>query len=212
MPQPELLILASGGMRSLVATSLGLESTDPGRVVLLHVKDGRACGAVRLEHARRQADHYKVKQFHVMDLPNLQGRGAARTQDGSGLPLIRPQILLIALARAIEFGTPRVIWPVQANADLNTITRTSEQVLLLQQTVELEHPQQPLVQTPLLELTDRQLVELGVQQDVPWEKAWSCQMAGTKPCKSCETCRRRKAAFIAAGVVDPVETAVATAR
>ncbi len=61
-----------------------------------------------------------------------------------------------------------------------------------------------MIETPLLELTDQQVVELGGQLDVPWKLAWSCQFHGDKPCRVCDPCRRRQRAFDAAGVIDPV--------
>jgi 7-cyano-7-deazaguanine synthase in queuosine biosynthesis len=60
----------------------------------------------------------------------------------------------------------------------------------------------PWVQTPLLEFTDAQVVQLGVQLGVSFKLAWSCTRR-SGPCGGCPGCRRRAAAFDAAGLVDP---------
>ena len=77
-----------------------------------------------------------------------------------------------------------------------------------------------ILQTPLLELTDREMVELGAQLDSPFELSWTCFLGGDpgvpaaqrRPCRMCDGCKRRKAAFEGAGMVDTGEKPVAMAR
>jgi 7-cyano-7-deazaguanine synthase in queuosine biosynthesis len=61
------------------------------------------------------------------------------------------------------------------------------------------------METPLLELTDLQLLELGTHMQVPWNLAWSCDFGGESPCMACAGCWRRHAEFETAGLVDPIE-------
>lgn len=216
----QTLILNSGGMRSLVATAMSVDAGDPNRMALLHVKDGRACVSIRQDHANRQATRYGIKQVFEVDIEHLHGRKRLPAMAGDEpapkpagrepvhSSLIRPQVLLVGLAYAVDLGVDRLIWPCQFNADYDAITRVSEQLILMQQLAELEHPKLPEVQTPLLELTDQQMVELGGHHAVPWELAWSCQLCGQTPCRQCATCKRRQVAFDAAGIVDPLAAGV----
>ena len=55
----------------------------------------------------------------------------------------------------------------------------------------------------LLDLTDRQVMELGMQLDVPWALAWSCDLEGPAPCRVCAGCRRRQEHFAAVRLRDP---------
>ncbi len=209
MPAPSVVILSSGGMRSLVATALAVQAHETNKIALLHIKDGRACAAVRLEHARRQAQHYKIRKLIELDLPHLRSVPTTSAQAEKEHALLRPQMLLVGVAYAIDLGAGEVVWPCQFNADYRIAARVTEQVTLIEQLAELDHAALPTIRTPLVELSDRQLVELGGHQSVPWELSWSCQLCGGKPCKACPTCKRRHAAFESAGVVDPVDALVA---
>ena len=61
----------------------------------------------------------------------------------------------------------------------------------------------PALEAPLLDLTDRQVMELGMQLDVPWALAWSCDLEGPAPCRVCAGCRRRQEHFAAVRLRDP---------
>lgn len=73
----------------------------------------------------------------------------------------------------------------------------------------LEHPcGQPelTVEAPLLELEPWQVVDVGFQAQVPFERTWSCQDEGPEPCWACRGCRTREAAFQQAAKPDPLRT------
>jgi 7-cyano-7-deazaguanine synthase len=206
MLQKPTLILASGGLRSLVATAALASAQERARLIFLHLKDGRANAAVRLDHLRRLAEHYRVADMIELELPHLRIAEAVADHNAQrGSPLVRPQVLLTALAQAVEIGAGRVIWPAQVDGDYDTIARVTEEVVLVQHLAQLEHAALPLIETPLLELTDVQVVELGGQLEAPWALAWTCLLTGERPCRLCEACRRRRSAFEAAGVVDPTD-------
>jgi 7-cyano-7-deazaguanine synthase len=57
--------------------------------------------------------------------------------------------------------------------------------------------------TPLQWLTKEEVVRLGTRLGVPWENTWSCYKGELHHCGVCPTCRSRRQAFTAAGVVDP---------
>jgi len=199
------VILASGGIRSLVATAVLAAAAERQKLVMLHIKDGRANAPVRLEHLRKQAEHYRVATTIELELPHLETEGFTHEKsDDLGSPLARPQMMLVALAQAIEAGASRLVWPVQVHGDYDIIACITEQLVLLQHLAQLECPKLPAIETPLLELTDAQMIELGGQLDVPWQLAWTCTLRNDQPCRICEPCRRRHAAFEAAGMTDPL--------
>jgi 7-cyano-7-deazaguanine synthase in queuosine biosynthesis len=102
----------------------------------------------------------------------------------------------------------RVVWPAAYNGVVKAMARGTEQVVLCEHLADLEGGPMPRIETPLLELADQQLIELGGQLGVPWDLAWSCLGDGDRMCRVCPACRRRKAAFDAAGVVDAAEKVV----
>lgn len=216
------MILNNGGLRSLVATALALSHSPRPRVSLLHVQEGLPNDDARMEHAHQQAEHFSCRQVIDLDIP----RPVASRHDYNdapdpfeAVPLRRPRLMMLAISQAMELHAERVIWPVQPAGDFAAIARITEQLVLLRHSADLEAARHeksareneaaprffvPDVETPLVELTDRQIVELGSQLHVPWHLAWSCLIHHDRPCRACNGCRRRLNAFDAAGIVDPL--------
>ena len=61
---------------------------------------------------------------------------------------------------------------------------------------------------PFLDKTKSDIVRIGAELGVPFEKTWSCYEGGALHCGQCGTCIERKEAFELAGVVDPTDYAV----
>jgi 7-cyano-7-deazaguanine synthase in queuosine biosynthesis len=199
------VIVSGGGLRSLTATAVALSETSAANIVLLHLRDGRVNTAQRSEHLRQQANHFSINRVVEIELPHVQSAAFVPVnQDGGTTALIRPQTLLVALSQAIRLKAHRLVSPVQINGDFTTITRATEEVVLIEQLIKLEQQQTPVIDMPLLDLTDQQMIELGCQLGVPWDCAWTCMMTQEHPCGVCAACQHRHAAFESAGVVDPM--------
>lgn len=61
--------------------------------------------------------------------------------------------------------------------------------------------------TPLQWLNKEGVVRLGDSVGVPFQDTWSCYKGGDLQCGTCPTCRSRRAAFKAVGIVDPTRYA-----
>jgi 7-cyano-7-deazaguanine synthase len=59
------------------------------------------------------------------------------------------------------------------------------------------------IEAPLLAMSKRDIVRLGLRLHVPFERTWSCYAGGFKPCGRCDSCLLRGKGFRAAGVRDP---------
>lgn len=60
------------------------------------------------------------------------------------------------------------------------------------------------VQTPLIHLRKRQILDLGVEVGAPFHVSWSCYSGEQVACGVCESCVLRLRAFREAGMTDPV--------
>jgi 7-cyano-7-deazaguanine synthase len=56
---------------------------------------------------------------------------------------------------------------------------------------------------PLLAMTKADIVKLGDELGVPFERTWSCYKGGALHCGACGTCFERREAFALARVADP---------
>lgn len=196
-------------MRSLVATALTLANHEGIRLTLLYIHDGRDNAITRREHVRHQAGHYGIGRVTEIDLPHAYGHGHGRGPGGEPMgTLVPPRLLLAALAEARWQQAEQLIWPLSVNAETRAMAKASEQLQLCRYLAETEGTPMPELTAPLLEMSDQQVVELGAQLQVPWQLAWSCFEQAEHPCRTCTACRRRKAAFEAAGIVDSADSVV----
>jgi 7-cyano-7-deazaguanine synthase len=205
MPTPTTLLLASGGVRSLVATASILSQPKPPRLMCLHMRLDSPDGPRRRERMHQQCEHYKLAQAVELSLPRQEAGPRPPTHEpGARPPLLRPRLLLAAVSHALLHGAQSVIWPGQFGEEFDAIARITEQMVLVQHIAQIESNTDIVIDTPLLELSDPQVVELGSHLNVPWELAWSCQLGGELHCGACPGCLRRRQAFETAGIVDPL--------
>lgn len=204
------LILTSGGVRSFTAAATAMSANPRPNVILLHLLDGKPNVRIRSQYIHRQAKHLGIHKVVEAPLRCPKVNHGGRPDDAPPTPILpQTQTLVTGLTRAIELGTDLLLWPAQSNGDFDTAARITEQTVLVRHLALLENRSPPHIDTPLLELLDRQLIELGGQLDLPWELARSCLTPAEKPCLTCTGCRRRQEAFEAAGLLDPVAGPIA---
>lgn len=197
------ILLHNGGLRSLTTTAVVLSQTRASQVHLLHLRTTKPSAARRLEYVRRQARHFDIRHVCVLNLPPIPvGPDPVTHLKNDDAALNEPHALLIAVSCAIGQQVGRIVWPCQFNADFDRCARATEQTVLVQSLVQLDHHDPPAIETPLLELSDRQLIELAAHLQVPWDTAWSCLLGGEQPCRVCDGCRNRQAAFKSAAISD----------
>ena len=61
------------------------------------------------------------------------------------------------------------------------------------------------IDAPFVEVEKSEIVKLGAELGVPFEKTWTCYHGGGIHCGACSSCRERKRAFRESGVKDPTE-------
>ncbi|MFH1877840.1 MAG: 7-cyano-7-deazaguanine synthase QueC [Candidatus Omnitrophota bacterium] len=59
------------------------------------------------------------------------------------------------------------------------------------------------IETPVINMTKKEILEAGNSMGVPFGLTWSCYKEGDKPCGKCESCLFRAQAFRDAGIMDP---------
>lgn len=189
-------ILTNGNLASLVAAASVCSHAN--RESLLFFAAGPRDEGARQWRSIVDEQGERYRATRIIDLPDFSD---ANTNDQLQL-----QELLAAVSRASTLKIDTVVWPLQCDTDLDTISRVTEMTILIGQLAELSGKEPPQIETPLLELTNKQMIELGENLGVPWELSWSCEMSIEKHCGACDGCRRRRRMFTTAGVVDPVFT------
>jgi 7-cyano-7-deazaguanine synthase len=225
VPDRPAVLLLSGGLDS--TTLLALASAEGYAIHALTFRYGQR-HAHEVDAAKRVADRYAVREHVVADIDLRMFGGSALTGDapvpkdrlpgelGSGVPITyvpaRNTIFLsFALAwaevlhsRDIFIGVnaldysgypdcrPEYIQAYERMANLATRAGTEEHVALS-------------IRTPLIDLTKREIIELGQRLGVDYALTTSCYDPGLDgaACGHCDACQLRLRGFREAGTTDP---------
>lgn len=182
-----ILTIVDGGLESLVASIL---INPPARAAAWFVGGAPEEIACRRAAARLQAELIGLEDFIEpsvepwLGLPGGFGEAA---------------MLLAALATAAESKRARVLWPKHVSGDLDAMLDASDRALLVQRIglIELGDSEQldVHIDSPLLDLTDRQIAELAVDLEAPlWSCWWALPAAADIP--EAQTERRRWAELL----------------
>ena len=209
---PRTILLTNGGVRSLVATAMVLSWPQAVAVTLLHVIRDQPAREARLNAVRQQAEHFSKCNLIEIEEPTTRieppvARGKSAKEPAiapmTAAPLPVMRLLTLAMVHASLLDASRIIWPVSFNGDFGEISRATEQTVLMRHLASVEMNSPPVIECPVMDLTGRQIIELGAELNAPWERSWSCDREGEEICGRCGGCRERSAAFEAAGVEDP---------
>ncbi|MEM7680696.1 MAG: 7-cyano-7-deazaguanine synthase [Planctomycetota bacterium] len=205
MAQAPLVVMVGGGPRGLVAAAVAVDQrrSEQEQVVLVHVADGRPSADNRLAAVQKQAEQLGGLAVVVHHAPGL-----APPTGEAAVDLSSAQRILAATSVAMGKGADRLIWPAAVDGDELEAARAAEQALLCQHVAHASvtgGDARLRIDTPLLEIDDAQLIQLGEELRVDWTSAWACRRGAAEPCQACTGCDRRRQAFVRARVVDPID-------
>lgn len=223
------VLLLSGGLDS--TTLLALATREGYAVNALTFRYGQRHG-VEIERARAVAAHYGVVRHVVADIDLRLFGGSALTSDiavpkdrsagelGHGIPVTyvpaRNTIFLsFALAWAEVLGANDIFIGVNA-LDYSgypdcrpEFIRAFESMARLATRAGVEDTGRLSVRTPLIDMSKKEIVALGLSLGVDYSMTTSCYDPapdGTA-CGHCDACQLRLKGFLEAGVRDPVKYA-----
>ena len=180
-----VLLIDEGDLPSLVGLAL---ERDPERVVLWHARGSGDAAQRRLAAVQEHAKAFSVQRVIVAEGPAAlpgESSSAAEALDQS----VR---LLSGAATAIRLNCPKIMWPVQIGSNSARICQTVQRANLVVALAEIGAQKNSLmIDVPLIDLDETQIVDLAVDQGVLGVAFWPCEM-GTQdmPCGVCAGCRR----------------------
>lgn len=198
---------------SLLLLSGGVEST-----ALLYQEHaaGRPLRALWIDYGQRAARYERIcVEYHCerLNIPlarlNLATLGAIfRAEAAHDLHVPLPHRNLVALALGFSFAST-----IRARALLLALNRDDTQdyasagAAFLAQWRALGAALEPHIetQTPLIAFTKAEVVRTGDALGIAWRHTYSCLLGHAVHCGRCPQCRKRRAAFAAADVLEPAE-------
>ncbi len=215
------IVLNNGSVNSAVVTALAAQRF---RLVMLHVifgggEDESSETATRTRVAfDQQTAHFKPYREHVIELQflsQLQAPGGPkknadapepRHQSRTSAQLLELLPVLSTAARfAGHYQAAAVFLGLRSGSGADDLAQVTEYTQIWQELLQLPCGMPDLeIAAPLLELDPWQVVDLGFQVNVPFERTWSCVTDAAEPCWACRGCRAREAAFHQAAKPDPL--------
>jgi 7-cyano-7-deazaguanine synthase len=222
---PPAVVLLSGGLDS---TTLLAYACDAGFAVHAMTFRYGQRHAVEIESARRIAAHYAVRDHVIVDIDLRIFGGSALTSDldvpkdrdtvamQRGIPITyvpaRNTIFLsFALAYAEVRGASDIFVGVNAVDYSGYPDCRPEYITAYERMANLatrgavEGTSPVRIRTPLIDLSKREIIELGLRLGVDYSMTSSCYdpLPAGAACGHCDACRLRLDAFRAVGAKDP---------
>jgi len=216
------VVLLSGGLDSTVCMAV---AQSKGYELLPISFNYNQRHARELESASSIAKHYKVTK-HLVINTNMDGiGGSALTDNGISVPVGHveqhdipityvPARNLIFLSYALGYaevtGADHIFIGVNAIDYSGYPDCRPEFIQLFQQLANystkagVQDQRQIVIETPLLQLSKKDIVLLGKDLHAPLEMTTSCYKGGQMACGQCDSCVLRLKGFADAGVIDPI--------
>ena len=210
------IILNNGSINSAVIAALAAQKFRP---IFLHAEIMPQAGSRVRAAYDQQVQHFKPFREHTLQMPFLSalapgGRPMPENQRSPDTRLhapVAPQLvesltLLAAAGRfAAHYQASAVYVGLRVGPEADALAQATEYTQIWNELFQIPCQQPDLeVVAPLLELDPWQVVDLGFQVGVPFERTWSCAEETSDPCWACPGCRSREAAFQQAGKPDPM--------
>ena len=217
----EAICLVSGGLDSCVCAAIA-ERTHGKRIGFLHVNYGQRTQARELRAFGEIADYYQVRKRLVADIGYLaQIGGSALTDDkykvpenqlaDRGIPVTyvpfrNTHIIAIAVSWAEVAGAKRIyIGATEVDSSGYPDCRKSYFQAYNRLISEGTRPETTIIiETPLIDMTKKEVVEKGKELGAPLHLTWSCYQDEEVACGVCDSCLLRLKGFREAGIKDPV--------
>jgi 7-cyano-7-deazaguanine synthase len=214
----------SGGMDSAVAAALAGRER---RLAFLHANYGQRTEERELACFHALADHFGAKARLVVDFSALRQIGGSsltdervpvregEPQEGvvptSYVPFRNAHLLAAAVSWAEVLGARAVVVGAVWEDSSGYPDCRPEFYRAFEEAARLgTRPETRLaIETPVIAMSKRRIVETGLALGVPFERTWSCYQGSERACGRCESCRLRLRGFREAGAPDliPYETA-----
>jgi 7-cyano-7-deazaguanine synthase len=216
------VVLLSGGLDSTVCMAV---ARDQGFDVYPISFNYQQRHQREVECARQVAAHYQVAKHLVIDTNMAAIGGSALTDPALGVPdgdVARHDIpvtyvparnlifLSYALGYAEVIGADHIFIGVNALDYSGYPDCRSEFIQLFQELANYSTKATAAdgrlikIETPLLKLSKKDIVQLGTRLQAPLELTTSCYRGGGAACGTCDSCLLRLKGFAEAGLVDPI--------
>lgn len=211
------VVLLSSGMDSAVCASIAQKDYN---LAFLHVQYGQRTAKKELDCFLKLCEFFRPEKILIANAPFLKEIGASSLTDerlpipeeneegipSTYVPFRNGLFLSIATAWAEAIGAKKIFIGVN-QVDFSGYPDCREAFIkAFQQAInEGTKPETSIeIVAPLLNLSKKEIVKLGITLGTPFHLTWSCYKNEDLACGKCSSCKLRLRAFEDAGVPDPI--------
>lgn len=224
MKKAKGISVLSGGLDCTVATSVYAEDYN---LTAITFNYGQQSLEKELEHAELICE--KLGMNHVViDLPWLKDISNSSLTSNEKIPEISDDDLdnydvaietaksvwvparntvfcSIALAFAESIGAEIIIVGWDYEEAMTFPDNSKEYLNAFNETIKYGSFDDIEIKAPLIDMSKEEIVLKGNEVNAPMDLSYSCYAGESKHCGICESCKRRKRAFISSGLNDPTD-------
>lgn len=211
------VVLISSGIDSAVCASMA--SLDH-ELAFLHFQYGQRAAKRELECFFKLVEYFNPREFLVVDLFFFKRiGGSSLVSEKMDLPEVSEGVvpstyvpfrngvfLSIATAWAEVIDAKKIYIGVNQVDFSGYPDCTSKFIEAFNQVINIgTKPETKIrIETPIINLTKKEIVLTGVKLKTPFHLTWSCYRGEKLACGKCESCKIRIRAFKEAGIEDPI--------
>jgi 7-cyano-7-deazaguanine synthase len=213
------VVLMSGGMDSCVTAAIASRDYD---IAALHASYGQRTERRELECFHAIADHFHAAERLAVRLDHLGVIGGSSLTDSTMairdadlesreipntyVPFRNAHFLSVATSWAEVLGAEKIFIGAVCEDSSGYPDCRPEYYEAFNRVIRAgTRPTTDItIETPLIHLSKREIVEKGVELGAPLQLTWSCYRDSDKACGVCDSCALRLRAFQQAGVEDPI--------
>ncbi len=224
MSKPKGISVLSGGLDCTVATSIYAEKYD---LTAITFNYGQQSFDEELYHAKKICEKLGMKH-EVIDLPWLKKISNSSLTNDEDIPEISDDDLdnydvaintaksvwvparntvfcSIALAYAESIKAEIIIVGWDYEEAITFPDNSKEYLEAFNETIKYGSFDNIEIKAPLIDMNKKEIVEKGFEVNAPVELSYSCYTGEHVHCGCCESCKRRRRAFVEAGLEDPTD-------
>ncbi len=224
MSKPKAISVLSGGLDSTVATSV---YADKYEITAITFNYGQQSLKKELEHAKMLCEKLNMKHV-IIDLPWLNEISNSTLTTDDEIPKVKDEELdnieksietaksvwvparntvfcSIALAYAESIKAEIIIVGWDYEEAITFPDNSKEYLNAFNETIKYGSFDDIEIKAPLIDMNKEDIVKKGVEVNAPMELSYSCYSGNDEHCGVCESCKRRKRAFIQANIQDPTK-------
>jgi 7-cyano-7-deazaguanine synthase len=211
------VVLLSSGMDSAVCASIASQNY---KLAFIHFQYGQKSSKKELECFKKLVEFFKPERTLIVELPFFKKIGGSSLtveemeipeKDDAEIPStyvpFRNGIFLSIASAWAEVLRAEKIFIGANQIDFSGYPDCREEFLkTFNEAVNKgTRPETSIkIEAPLLNLTKKEIVELGLKLGTPFHLTWSCYRDTEKACGRCSSCSLRIKAFKELGIKDPI--------